>query len=463
MSLPVLTAVTGGWEAPLVAGLERARGEVHVVRRCADLAELIAAAQAGLGSAAVVSGDLHRLDREALAQLHRAGVAVVGLADPLDPAAGARLTDLGAARVLSADSSPEEVAVAVVDAVRDLSAWADGPALRRSTAGSPGGPVAVGRGTAADLAVSDPADALRPGSWSGAAGRLEPLDEPTGRGERGRLVAVWGPTGAPGRTTVALTLAGEFAAVGARTLLIDADTYGSSVAQTLGLLDESGGIAGAVRSANAGVLDLERLARLTPTLSPTLRVLTGLPRPARWPELRPSGLEVLWERARELARWTVVDCGFGLEADEELSFDTSAPRRNGATLATLTAADVVLAVGCADPVGLQRLVRGLEDLAEVLGPTRSPQVVITRVRAEAVGPDPARRITDALARYAGVDEVVLVPDDRPGCDAAMLAGRLLVEAVPGSPIRRPIAALAARLEARLAAEPAARPTAAVPG
>lgn len=450
MSLPVLTAVTGVWEAPLVAGLERARDQVHVVRRCVDLAELIAAAQAGLGTAAVVSGDLHRLDREALAQLHRAGVAVVGLADPLDPQAAGRLIELGVARVLSADASADEVANAVTDAVRDLVAWAAGPGLRRSAAaGDAGtGPVAVG-----PAAAADPADALRPRAWPGeGAGAPDRLDASPGRGERGRIVAVWGPTGAPGRTTVALTLAGEFAALGAQTLIVDADTYGPSIAQALGLLDESGGIAGAMRSANAGALDVERLARLTPSLSPTLRVLTGLPQPTRWPELRPSGLEVLWRRARELARWTVVDCGFGLEADEELSFDTSAPRRNGATLAALAAADVVLAVGCGDPVGLQRLVRGLTELGEVLGPGANPQVVVTRVRADAVGPDPARRITDALARYAGVDDALLVPDDRPACDAAMLAGRLLIEAVPASPARRPIADLAARLEA----EPAPR-------
>jgi MinD-like ATPase involved in chromosome partitioning or flagellar assembly len=246
---------------------------------------------------------------------------------------------------------------------------------------------------------------------------------------------------------VALTLAGEFAALGAQTLIVDADTYGPSVAQSLGLLDESGGIAGAMRSANSGGLDADRLARLTPSLSPTLRVLTGLPQPARWPELRPSSLDVLWERARELARWTVVDCGFGLEADEEITFDTTAPRRNGATLSALAAADVVLAVGGADPVGLQRLVRGLADLVDTLGASARPRVVVTRVRPEAVGPDPARRIADALHRYAGVREPLLVPDDRAGCDMAMLAGRLLIEVVPSSPARRPLTELAALLEA----------------
>src|SRR5207342_2118329 len=225
-----------------------------------------------------------------------------------------------------------------------------------------------------------------------------------------------------GRTTVALNLAGELAARGEPTLLVDADTYAASIAQCLALLDESAGLAAAVRAANQGALDAERLAVLAPFACPGLRVLTGLPRPQRWPELRPSGLTVVWDRAREIAAWTVVDCAFCLETDEELSFDTSAPRRNGATLSALTAADVVLAVGSADPVGLQRLVRGLMDLREVLPPGVSPRVVVTRVRSSAVGAFPQQRIADALSRYAGVSDVLGVPDDPAAHDAAMLAG-----------------------------------------
>jgi len=310
MSLPVLTAVTGVWEASLVAGLERSAGDVRVARRCVDLAELLSAAGAGLGRAAVLSADLHRLDREAVAQLLHAGVAVVGLADPGDDDARRRLADLGVERVLAADQAAAEVAIAVVEAVHDLDR-AVGPWLR-----------------AAALPASDPADALGPAP-------AVPDDRDGGRpggppGSRpGRLVAVWGPVGSPGRTTVAVSLAGELAHRGAQTLLVDADTYGPSVAQTLGMLDESGGIAGAVRAANSGALDVDRLARLAPGVSPTLRVLTGLPQPSRWPELRPSALESVWSCARDLARWTVVDCGFCLEADEELSFDNrcSAPQR----------------------------------------------------------------------------------------------------------------------------------------
>ena len=85
-ALPVLTAVTGAWEAALVSGLEQVGGEVVVVRRCVDLPDLIATAGTGQARAVVVSADLRRLDGEALTHLAAAGVAVVGLVDPGDEA-----------------------------------------------------------------------------------------------------------------------------------------------------------------------------------------------------------------------------------------------------------------------------------------------------------------------------------------------------------------------------------------
>jgi len=468
MSIPVLTAVTGPGEASLVAGLERSGGDVRVARRCADLAELLSAAASGLGRAAIVSADLHRLDREAVAQLRAAGVAVVGLAEPGDGEARARLPALGVTRVLAGDGDPAQVVLAVVEAVAEavaettqdragrssaLRSRGEGPGAARVARWARGAPgAAIGDPPA--VGAADPADALAaPPAPFPAAGPVRPAGV-----RAGRVVAVWGPIGSPGRTTVATGLAGELARRGAQTLLVDADTYGPSVAQTLGLLDESGGIAGAVRAANSGVLDVDRLARLAPSLSPTLRVLTGLPQPSRWPELRPSALESVWRCARELARWTVADCGFCLEADEELSFDTSAPRRNGATLSALAAADAVVVVGSADPVGLQRLVRALADLRDVLGPAVRPQVVVTKVRAGAVGTSPERLIRQALLRYAGIDDPWLVPDDRPACDEAMLSGRMLVEIAPTSPARRVLARLAEALEQALLLEGADLPT-----
>jgi Flp pilus assembly CpaE family ATPase len=44
-----------------------------------------------------------------------------------------------------------------------------------------------------------------------------------------------------------------------------------------------------------------------------------------------------------------------------------------------------------------------------------------------------------------VDDVVLVPDDVPALDAALLSGRTLAEASPGSPARLAYQQLAQRL------------------
>jgi MinD-like ATPase involved in chromosome partitioning or flagellar assembly len=432
MTLAVVTAVTGAWEAALVTGLERPASRVRVVRRCADLAELLSVAVAGLARAAVVSADLHRLDREAVAQLHAAGVAVVGLVDPSDRGGHQRLLRLGVRLVLPADADPEDVAQAVVSSVAALTETTGGSGRHARAAADPLPDVNVrsGEGGPEEPAGPDP-----------AAPQLSASPRP----QDGGMIAVWGPVGAPGRTTVAVTMAAEVAAAGQACLLVDADTYGASVAQVLALLDESAGLAAATRAANQGVLDLPRLAALAPSISPGLRVLTGLPRPQRWPELRPSALEVVWERARELAAWTVVDCGFCLETDEELSYDGAAPRRNGATLSAIGSADVVVAVGAGDPVGLQRLVRGLDALREVLGGGTAVRVVVNRVRAAAVGPSPRQRVSQAMRRFAGVEEVTCVPDDPAACDAAMLAGRTLTEMAPGSPARTAIARLAGEL------------------
>jgi Flp pilus assembly CpaE family ATPase len=144
--------------------------------------------------------------------------------------------------------------------------------------------------------------------------------------------------------------------------------------------------------------------------------------------------------ARGLARFVVVDCGFAIEDDEELSYDTLAPRRNATTLTVLEQADELLVVGTADPIGLQRLVRAVQDLGSVTSPT--PRVVVNRVRATSVGPRPEQRIREALARFAGMEDIAFLPLDQPTLDAAVFAGTTLAEAAPQSDLRRAITVVA---------------------
>lgn len=411
----VLVAVRVPEEEAAAVTVLGARPRVTVARRCADLAELLAAAEAGAGTAAVVSGDLPGLDREAVARLRGAGLRVVAIEDPATSAG--RLAGLGC-DVVVAEGDAENL----VAAVQGDSPEAVAPTLVGPEPGS------------------------RPGT----------------------VIAVWGPVGSPGRTTTAIELAAALAGVGSAgprrsgllrrsrpaapphgagtVLLADADTYASSVTSRLGLLDDAPGLAAAARAAGRGVLDVVTLAGHSPVVLPGVRVLTGITRASRWPELPAASLDMVFQRCRDLASWTVVDCGPVLEADELLMYDTRAPQRNGATLSALQAADIVVVVGGADPVGLQRLVRGLEDLRDAAVPVAAARlVVVNRVRDSAVGRRADAQVRDALARYAGVDDVHLVPDDPAGLDAALLAGRVLAECAPASPARAAFSGLADRV------------------
>jgi MinD-like ATPase involved in chromosome partitioning or flagellar assembly len=201
-------------------------------------------------------------------------------------------------------------------------------------------------------------------------------------------------------------------------------------------------MAAAARAADQGSLDVRDLARIAPEVIPGLRVLTGLPQPDRWSELRGASVTQVLAVARQLATFVVVDCGFSVEADEELSYDTLAPRRNAATLSALEAADHLLVVGSGNPVGLQRLVRAVQGLADLHVP--SPRVVVNRVRPSAVGQAPERRISDALARFAGLEDLAFLPERREVLDGALLAGQTLREFAPQSDLRGALADLAQR-------------------
>jgi len=428
-ALPVLTAVSDAtFESGLVSAFDRRDLGVVVVRRCVDLADLLAAAATGTARAVLLSADLRRLDRDALVRLAAAGLAVVGLTDPGDEHAERRLRQLGLEHVLPADAGADLVGATLVQAVGAL-----GDVRER-----------LGRAAFGDPAAALPLGPANPGDGGDAGDGGDGGEGGDVPFERGTVVAVWGPTGAPGRTTVAITLAAEYAALGVSTLLIDADSYGGAVAQILGLLEEAPGLAAAARAANNGSLDVPALAALARDVGGGLRVLPGIVRPDRWPELRPSSLEVVLSLARRLAAVTVVDCGFCLEADEEVSFDTLAPRRNGATLEVLAAADTILAVGSADPVGLQRLVRGLSALREAVPDAPVAEVVLNRVRRSAAPGDPVRAATAAVLRHTGLGVAATIPLDVAGLDAAVAAGRPLHETSPASPARLAIAGLAAR-------------------
>ena len=423
----VLTAVTHRHEADFVRVLEGAR-DVVLVRRCADLAELLSAGAAGVARIAVVSPDLRGLDRDALRHLAGHGVRVAGLVPAGDEEGERRLRQLGVATVLAPGDDPSSVAAALTALAGSTTSAAPPPR---------GAGAASGTGPWHGILSTTDADA---GADAGREGDAPALPTP--------VTVVWGPIGAPGRTTVAVTLAASLAAAGVRTLLVDLDTWGASVAQVLGLVDEAPGVVAAARASEQGTLDVSGLARLAPEVIPGLRVLTGLPSPERWPELRAAAVEDVLRLARGVVDHVVADVGFAHEDDEELSYDTTAPRRNATTLTALEAADHLVVVGAADPVGLQRLVRGVQDLGVLASPP--PTVVVNKVREGVAGPRPERAIAEVLGRFAGLERVRFVPWAPDDCDAALLAGKTLTEVAPHAPVTAALADLAAALDPRAA-------------
>lgn len=251
------------------------------------------------------------------------------------------------------------------------------------------------------------------------------------------MVAVWGPAGAPGRTTVAVNLAAELAAAGHTVALVDADPYGGTIAPSLGLLDEAPGFASACRLAGGGALDraeLERIAQRYSAPRASFDVFTGLVGPSRWPELSSERVTAALDVIRGWVEVVVIDTGFSLERDEELTSDQFAPRRNAATFAALAAADRVVAVGLADPVGLSRLLRGHGELVDLVEPERI-DVMANRVRTSALGIDAHAQVRQTLRRFAGIGDATMLPHDGKAADAAILTARTLRDAAPRSPLR----------------------------
>jgi MinD-like ATPase involved in chromosome partitioning or flagellar assembly len=393
----LLAAGDAWWEVEAVRALSGRPGGPVLLKRCVDLPDLLASALTGEARVAVVSAELPGLDLDSLEHLRSQGLAVVELAgdrgssglaaDALLPAADlGRLADVVMATAAHAGDSPDDTSAA---AAVDL----------------------CGVGSA-------------------------PAPDPS----YGRLVAVWGPTGAPGRTTVAVGIAAAAAGDGHDTLLVDADPFGGAVAQQLGVLDEVSGLLSVCRLANQGRLDREALAAAARSLEPGLRVLTGLPRPDRWNEVREAAFDALLETARTLCPVVVVDVGFDLE-DSPPGFGGSGPRRNQMTLAAVARADQVVVVGTAEPVGLARLARGLVDLAETV-PTDGVHVVVNRSRGSlGWGEREVRTMVEGFVKPAGIH---FLPLDVTGADRAALDGAP-VTGVKGSSLGRGLAELARAL------------------
>jgi MinD-like ATPase involved in chromosome partitioning or flagellar assembly len=411
----VLIAAAGAdWESDALRMIDQ-DPEIVVIKRCVDVTDLLGAATTGEADVALVALDAPGLDQAAVDHLQRHRVRLVGVA----PTGTGDVARAHARRI-------GLVEVVTDDALNSLT-----ERLHRIDAG----PAAVETAWASPDETAEESVGLSGGGGGLGAG------DPVVAGERGRgtVVAVWGPAGAPGRTTMAVSLAASLAGRGVPVTLIDADPYGGSVAQQLGIVEEVSGILAASRFAAAGELDM-RLAQ-TMRMADGIRVISGLPRPDRWTEVRPGTLAHLVELVARDSH-VVIDTGFSLEDGGPGDFGTRPPR-NSMTLGALETADQIVIVGTPDPVGLTRLARATVELRDLL-PDADTRVVVNRMRGSLSWSQ--RQIADLVAGFTDAP-LLVIPEDRAAADRALLAGAPLLS----GPVGTAVGSLAHELFPRAAA------------
>ena len=277
------------------------------------------------------------------------------------------------------------------------------------------------------------------------ASHREEIDA-AGKPQIGKIIAVWGTHGAPGRSTLALALAAYLNEQGS-TILVDCDINAPAQVQLLGLPEDSSGLASAARLATHGELDSTRLVQTLLSAKADLQVLTGLGRSGRWRELPVASMNKVWEVCRHTAEYTVVDLSGGLEEERVEDFAME-PDHDAVAAALLEQADLTLIVGAADPVGIRRLIQLLNSNRQAVG-GRS-QVVVNRVRSSTAGADPNTAIGSVLTRYTSASDIVYVPADYRLFDKALMQAQPVAVVESRSAAAKSIAKLAKLVMTQLA-------------
>jgi MinD-like ATPase involved in chromosome partitioning or flagellar assembly len=261
-----------------------------------------------------------------------------------------------------------------------------------------------------------------------AVGHLAPALEPRPTPVAGGAIwAVMGTAGAPGVTTVAVSLADAAAQRGIDTALVDVDLRAGSIGQQLGVLEDVSGLLAACRAVTRGRADEVREQFIE--VHPQLRVLTGFPRPDAVAHIRPVALGRVVELVADEAGLTVVDCG-------EL------PESTGPLERVLAAATRVIVVGRADPVGLSRLVRLLHEFGD-----SADLVLIVNQMRPGLGWSEGD-VATTIGALAGHEPDAFLPWDQAGLDRAVMRGELPRDAAPKSLFVARVDAVAERLLAR---------------
>jgi MinD-like ATPase involved in chromosome partitioning or flagellar assembly len=331
------------WEAQFVSGLGHPMFGVQVQRRCVDGVDIRASIQIANCHAVLVSDATPRINQDLITELAESNIKLIAITNNAE-----HWQELGANHCIELD---------------------------------PSNPLS---------SIKQVSELLR-----GETQTLEPEPDP-----RGLLVAVAGFGGACGRTTSVKEIGWHLSRLGAKTCLIDADTYAPSLDQELGFEPSQNGLLELCRSIERKNSSIQTHFDLLPEVSENLSLVAGLPRISRWTDLRVSTLKELWRATRNNFDVVITDVGAVLELDHSLMHETSLPRRHATSLTALESADVTVICARADSIGITRLVRGYLEFHELFA-NSEVHVLLWGL----TGTLQSKNVRDAVSRHTGIESI----------------------------------------------------------
>jgi MinD-like ATPase involved in chromosome partitioning or flagellar assembly len=255
---------------------------------------------------------------------------------------------------------------------------------------------------------------------------------------KAKVVTVWSPGGAPGRTTIASSVAIELAKQGKRTLMIDADCYAPSIEFQFGIEQSHAGIAAVARAAIQERLTLDYFNQLAADFvfgKIELKIITGLSMPDRWQEVGFDGIHAIVEFAQQYFDVIVIDVAAPIEL--QIIHEKSLVQRNAMTLAALRLANQIVAVCGAEASDVHRFVWEYQALKSLELPGEF-QVLVNQLRTATYGRSAAKQIAETIQRLTGCQVAEFVDFDQSAADRAKLDGVPIVLAGRNSSARTQI-------------------------
>ncbi|HHT40523.1 MAG TPA: CpsD/CapB family tyrosine-protein kinase [Actinomyces sp.] len=376
----VIVWLSEPFETEVIQELNAQSAKFSVQRRCADLTETRACVRAGLGSIVIAEGGASGLDASVVDEFHAADIFVLLVHD--DPVSAPSMgEDARCDR-----SSGKFVVETLTLGIRNRMLGMDEP--------------------------PPPAPAQQ---------------APVETDYEGRMIAVWGTSGAPGRSTIAVNLAHALAVAGRPVTVVDADAHAPSLAHMLGFDAPESGLLSASVLRNQGELSTSRLDDQRIAVEDGFNLLSGLTRADRWRSLRPEAINEVLRELRKLGD-VVVDLSDGL-ADDDPSQLTFVPTPQDINRDILDQADQFIVVARADAVGLTRLAHTLFDAEE--NGLRPQLLVINKARRSGTGGSIERPIDSVLSSIVPDIPRVII-EDAAVVDQATLDATTVVAQSPSS-------------------------------